>query len=294
MTVRRIAIFDSTLHEGGEARGPVLPPDAKAQRAVELERLGVDVIEAGCPAASQESADGVRAVAAAVRGATVCALARASAEDVEAAWASLGDSSGRRRVHVLVATDQGALSEEASAAVALAAGLAEEVQVSFEGATGAEPELVAALARAALRAGATVVGLPDTAGRCLPDEYAAFLRRVRFFCPPLDRATLSVRASDHLGLAVANVLAGVSAGAGQVECTLGGVGSAAGTAALEEVVRALTVRRDRLRAATGVEPGDLAAAALAPAAVGRRDGIPLAATRKHVTLNGMLEEVKAS
>jgi 2-isopropylmalate synthase len=196
----------------------------------------------------------------------VAALAHARPDDLDAAAEALAGAR-RSRIHVLLSTgpaNPGAETDElvgrARWAVERAAGLADEVQLSCEDATVSDPALVARVCSAAVAAGAVVVGLPDTGGHTLPHAYAAFLADVLGRCPELGAVTLSVDCRDDLGLAVAASLAGVQAGAGQVECSVNGVGGRCGSAALEEVVVALSVRRDRFDVETGVERSEIAAA----------------------------------
>jgi 2-isopropylmalate synthase len=261
---RRIQVFDTTLRDGEQSPGIALQPHEKAEIAAQLERLGVDVVEAGFPAASPGDFEGVRAVAAALTDATVAAFARARREDVAAAAEALAGAS-RSRMHVVIATSAlhmekklGLTPEEvierARDTVAYAATLVDEVEFCCEDATRSDPAFVAKVCRAAIRAGATVVNLPDTVGCTLPTDYAKFVASVRRRLP---RVTVSVHCHDDLGLAVANTLAGVQVGAGQVECTVNGIGERAGNAALEEVVMALTLHRDRFGVVTGIDTTEL-------------------------------------
>jgi 2-isopropylmalate synthase len=270
MTFRRITIFDTTLRDGEQAPGIALLPAEKAEIAHQLERLGVDVIEAGFPASSPGEFEGVRAVAEAAERATVAALCRTRAEDVDAAAEALAPAR-RSRIHVFIATsalhmakklrlEPDEVVEQAGRAVARAAGAADEVEFSCEDATRSDPAFVARVCREAIRAGATTINLPDTVGYALPDEYASFLAAVGRLCRELAGVTLSVHCHDDLGLAVANSLAGVRAGAGQVECTVNGIGERAGNAALEEIAIATRVRREQLRVETGVDPREIGAA----------------------------------
>ncbi|HET8528262.1 MAG TPA: 2-isopropylmalate synthase [Gaiellaceae bacterium] len=262
MSRRKIRVFDTTLRDGEQAPGIALQPHEKAELALQLERLGVDVIEAGFAGASPGDFEGVRAVAAAVGAPTVASLARTRREDVEAAGEAVAGAR-RSRIHVFIATsalhmekklglEPQEVIEQARDAVARAVSLVDEVEFSCEDATRSDPAFVARVCRAAIRAGATTINLPDTVGYSLPFEYASFLADVRRRCPELREVALSVHCHDDLGLAVANSLAGVQAGAEQVECTVNGIGERAGNAALEEIVMALNVRRDSLDAATGV------------------------------------------
>jgi len=268
LSYRRITVFDTTLRDGEQSPGIALAPDEKAAIALQLERLAVDVIEAGFPASSPGDFEGVRAVARAVTSTTVAALARTRREDVDAAVEALADAK-RSRLHVFIATsplhmekklglEPAEVVEEAGRAVASAAGRVDEVEFSCEDATRSDPAFVAEVCATALAAGATTINLPDTVGYSLPSEYAAFLSQVRQLCPGLDQATLSAHCHDDLGLAVANTLAGVGAGASQVECTVNGIGERAGNAALEEIVMALRVRQDAMGATTSIDARELA------------------------------------
>lgn len=264
---RTITIFDTTLRDGEQSPGIALSPDEKAEIGAQLERLGVDVVEAGFPISSPGDFEGVRSVAAAVERPTVAALARTRREDIEAAGESLAGAR-RSRIHVFIATspihmerklrlEPEEVVEQARFAVGHARGLADEVEFSCEDATRSEPAFVARVCGEAIRAGATTVNLPDTVGYCLPDEYAGFLEEARRLCPELRHVTLSVHCHDDLGLAVANTIAGVRAGATQIEATVNGLGERAGNAALEEVVMALRVREDAFGCETGVNVAEI-------------------------------------
>lgn len=263
-TPRRITIFDTTLRDGEQSPGIVLAPAEKAEIALALERLGVDVIEAGFPVSSPGDFEGVREVAAVVASPTVAALARTRREDLDAAVESLANARGRTRLHTFIATspihmerklglEPAEVVQEARSAVAYGLPRVDEVEFSCEDATRSDPGFVAEVCRTAIEAGASTINLPDTVGYCLPEEHAAFLSEVRRLCPALGRVTLSVHCHNDLGLAVANTLSGIAAGATQVECTVNGIGERAGNAALEEVVLALRVRADVLACETGVD-----------------------------------------
>ena len=264
---RRITIFDTTLRDGEQSPGIVLQPHEKAEIAEQLERLGVDVIEAGFAISSPGDFEGIRAVARTVEHTTVAALARTQRDDVDAAVEALADA-GHSRLHVFIATspihmerklrlEPAEVLEQARAAVASATGRVDEVEFSAEDATRSDPAFLAEVCRAAVQAGATTINLPDTVGYCLPAEYSGFLADVRTHCPELDQVTLSVHCHNDLGLATANTLAGIAAGARQVECTVNGIGERAGNAALEEVVMALRVRAAEFGVEVGVDPGEI-------------------------------------
>jgi 2-isopropylmalate synthase len=264
---RRITIFDTTLRDGEQSPGIALQPDEKAEIAVQLERLGVDVIEAGFPISSPGDFEGVRAVAGAARRATVAALARTRQDDLDAAGEALVGAR-RSRLHTFIATsalhmakklglEPEEVVEQTRFAVSRAAELADEVEFSAEDATRSDPEFLALVCRTAIEAGATTVNLPDTVGYCLPQEHYDFLREVQRLCPELSRVTLSVHCHNDLGVATANSVAGVQAGANQVECTINGIGERAGNAALEEIVMALRVRRDVFGVDTGIDTREI-------------------------------------
>jgi 2-isopropylmalate synthase len=267
---RTITIFDTTLRDGEQSPGIALQPHEKAEIAGQLERLGVDVIEAGFAVSSPGDFEGVRAVADAVRRPTVASLCRTRKEDLDAGAEALSGAH-RSRLHVFIATspvhmrkklrlEPAEVVNQARWAVAYARERADEVEFSCEDATRSDPVFVAHLCGQAVRAGATTINLPDTVGYCLPDEYAGFLREVRRLCPELAQAALSVHCHDDLGLAVANSLAGLHAGASQAECTINGIGERAGNAALEEIVMAVRVRGSALGLQTGIDVGEIGAA----------------------------------
>jgi len=266
---RRIQIFDTTLRDGEQSPGIALQPHEKAEIAEQLERLGVDVIEAGFAGASPGDFEGVRAVAASVQAPTVASLVRARREDIDAAAEALAGAV-RSRIHVVLGTspihmekklglEPEQVVEHARWAVEYSAALVDEVEFSCEDATRSDPVFVAHVCRVAVRAGATTINLPDTVGYALPAQYAAFLTEVRRRCPELRDVTLSVHCHNDLGLAVANSLAGVEAGAQQVECTVNGLGERAGNASLEEIVIALNVRSEHFDVETGIKTREITA-----------------------------------
>jgi len=264
---RRIQIFDTTLRDGEQSPGIALQPHEKAEIAEQLQRLAVDVVEAGFAGSSPGDFEGVRAVARTLTGPTVASLARTRPEDIDAAADALAEAH-RSRIHIFIATspvhmehklglEPQEVLEHARRAVAYAASRVDEVEFSCEDATRSDPAFVARACRLAIRAGATVINLPDTVGYALPAQYAAFLADVRRRCPELRGVTLSVHCHNDLGLAVANSLAGVQAGADQVECTVNGIGERAGNASLEEIVMALKVRSDHFEVETSIETEEI-------------------------------------
>jgi 2-isopropylmalate synthase len=267
---RRITIFDTTLRDGEQSPGIALRPEEKAEIAEQLERLGVDVIEAGFAVSSPGDFEGVKAVAEAVERPTVASLCRTRKEDIDAAAEALAGAN-RSRIHVFIATspvhmekklrlEPDEVIEQARWAVGYARASVDQVEFSCEDATRSDPRFVARVCCEAVRAGATTINLPDTVGYCLPSEYAQFILDVRRLCPELGSATLSVHCHNDLGLAVANTLAGLQAGATQAECTINGIGERAGNAALEEIVMALEVRQGSFGMKSGVATREIGAA----------------------------------
>ena len=271
---RRIQILDTTLRDGEQSPGIALQPHEKAEIAEQLERLGVDVIEAGFPGASPGDFEGVRAVAAAVSGPTVAAFARTRREDIEAAGHAIS-SAKRSRIHLVLATsalhmekklrlEPDEVVRQARWAVEYAAERADEVEFSCEDATRSDPEFVARVCRTVIEAGVTVISLPDTVGYAVPGHYGSFMADVMSRCAGLGDTglgdvTFAAHCHDDLGLSVANSLAGIEAGAGQVECTINGLGERAGNASLEEIAVALTVRSDYYGVETGIDTTLIAA-----------------------------------
>lgn len=258
--IERVRVFDTTLRDGEQAPGFSMSVAAKLRVARELERLGVDIIEAGFPVASAGDFDAVRAVADVVRRPTIAALARAVPGDIERAWEALR-TAARARIHVFLATsdlhlqfklriDRATCLAQVIEAVRLARSLCPDVEFSAEDATRSDLGFLTDVAEAAVEAGASTINLPDTVGYALPRDITRMFRAVSERLR--GRATLSAHCHDDLGLAVANSLAAVEAGARQVECTVNGIGERAGNAALEEIVMALSVRHDSLPYTTGV------------------------------------------
>ncbi len=247
-----VIIFDTTLRDGEQAPGNAMTPQAKLRLARQLDTLGVDVIEAGFPAASQGDLRGVQEVADAVQRPVIAALARCHERDIDQAAEALAPAL-RKRLHVFIATsdihlehklriDREACLARTRAAVRRARSYARDVEFSAEDATRSDLEFLCRVVRAAIAEGAATINLPDTVGYTTPAEYGALFRAVREHVPETDGVVLSAHCHDDLGLAVANSLAAIDAGAGQVECTVNGIGERAGNAALEEIVMAARVR----------------------------------------------------
>src|ERR671911_282811 len=264
----RVIIFDTTLRDGEQSPGISLNTGEKLEIAHQLARLGVDVIEAGFPAASPGDFEAVRTIAREVHGPVIAGLARAHAADIERAAEAVREAD-RPRIHTFISTSDIHIEHQlqstredvkgsARAAVAHARSLCEDVEFSPMDATRADVEFTAEVLQIAIDQGATTINIPDTVGYAMPDEYARFLARLYELVPALRDVTLSVHCHDDLGLAVANSYAGVQAGARQVECAINGIGERAGNAALEEIVMLLATRGDVAGVETGINTRELA------------------------------------
>jgi 2-isopropylmalate synthase len=267
MASNRLAIFDTTLRDGEQSPGCSMNLDEKLRMAAQLESVGVDVIEAGFPIASQGDFEAVRAVSAQCRQATIAALCRTTDEDVSRAAEALRGAA-HPRIHTFVATSDIHLEHKLRKtrkevlamtrdAVRLARSFAEEVEFSAEDATRSDVDYLCEVLAAAVDAGASILNIPDTVGYTLPTEYARLVRTVDERVVAGRAVTISVHCHNDLGLAVANSLAAVEAGARQVECTINGIGERAGNASLEEIVMAMQVRSDQLPFETNVDARQL-------------------------------------
>ena len=250
----RVYIFDTTLRDGEQSPGCSMSVPEKLRMAKYLVELGVDILEAGFPIASEGDFEAVRAVSQEYNWVQVAALARSVPKDIERAAKAL-EKAKRSRIHTFIATSDIHLKykfnksrqqilDEAVAGVQLARSYAEDVEFSAEDATRTDPDYLEQVTLAVVAAGARTVNLPDTVGWSVPHEYAALIARMVKAVG--DRAIISVHCHDDLGLAVANSIAAVQAGARQIECTINGIGERAGNAALEEIVCAFKVRQDQL------------------------------------------------
>jgi 2-isopropylmalate synthase len=263
----RVRIFDTTLRDGEQAPGFSMNTAEKLRMARQLESLGVDVIEAGFPIASQGDFEAVRAVAREIRDSTVAGLSRARREDIEAAGQAL-EVAARSRIHVFLATSDLHLKyklrisreeclQTITDMVTLASSHCTEVEFSAEDSSRTEPSFLTKAFQTAVDAGATILNVPDTVGYATPEEYGALFRRLRAALGDRPNVQWSAHCHNDLGLAVANSLAAVAAGARQVECAVNGIGERAGNAALEEVAVALAVRRDHYQAETSLRLNQL-------------------------------------
>jgi 2-isopropylmalate synthase len=267
MSTERLTIFDTTLRDGEQAPGFSLRIDEKLKMARQLTALGVDIIEAGFPIASDADAEAVRMIATHIRGPVIAGLARCNPRDIEkAGWALT--PAPRRRIHVFIATSDLHLERKlrisreeclraAMGAVRLARQFTDDVQFSAEDATRSDMNFLWRVVEAVIQAGATTINLPDTVGYSTPEEIRVFFTTIRNRVPSSDQVTFSAHCHDDLGLAVANTLVALSGGARQVECTINGIGERAGNASLEEIIMTTRVRPDRFPFETRIDTREI-------------------------------------
>jgi len=260
---RRIKIFDTTLRDGEQSPGCSMNLQEKMEVAQALVDLGVDIIEAGFPIASPGDFEAVREIANTIRGnSVICGLARCSDADIDRAWEAL-KKAPRSRIHVFLATSaihrefklkmtREEIVERAVKGVRRAVGYCDDVEFSPEDAARTERDFLCQVVEAAIEAGATTVNIPDTVGYATPQEYGATIALLKNRVPNIDKAVISTHCHNDLGLAVANSLAAVENGAGQIECTINGIGERAGNCSLEEVVMAMRTRADQYQCTTGI------------------------------------------
>ncbi|HTQ67536.1 MAG TPA: 2-isopropylmalate synthase [Solirubrobacteraceae bacterium] len=264
----RVLIFDTTLRDGEQSPGISLNKQEKLEIAHQLARLGVDVIEAGFPITSPGDFESVQAIAREVEGPVICGLARTAKQDIDAAWNAVRDAS-RPRIHTFIATSDIHIERklqttredvkgQVRAAVAQAREVTDDVEFSPEDGSRSDVEFMAEVISIALEEGATTINVPDTVGYTMPGEYAAMFEELYRLLPALRDVVVSVHCHDDLGLAVANSLAGLTAGCRQVECAINGIGERAGNASLEEVVMLLRTREPSLGLWTGIETTEIA------------------------------------
>ena len=259
----RVIIFDSTLRDGEQSAGAALNIDEKLEIARQLERLRIDVIEARFPISSPGDSEAVRRIAKEVREPTICALAHANKDAVDAAWQAIKDAQ-HPRIHVFLSTSEIHMAhqlkkskeqvlEAARSMVARAKGYLDDVEFSPMDATRTDPAFLYQIIEATIAAGATTVNIPDTVGYTIPKEFCALIEGIFQNVPNIKKAVVSVHCHNDLGLAVANSLAVLDCGVRQIECTINGIGERAGNASLEEIVMALRTRRDLLNYTTNVD-----------------------------------------
>ncbi len=250
----RVMIFDSTLRDGEQTPGAKLNAQEKLEIARQLARLNVDVIEAGFPISSSGDLRAVQGISREIKGPVITALARTVKEDIDCAWDSIREAE-KPRIHVFLAASDihmekklrrgpEACLQEAIQAVKYAKSFTNDVEYSLEDATRAREDYILKVVEAVIDAGATVVNIPDTVGYAVPDDFGRLIQKIMHNVPNIDKAVISVHCHNDLGLAVSNSLEAVKYGARQIECNINGIGERAGNAALEEIVTAMTIRKD--------------------------------------------------
>ena len=260
--MKRIKIFDTTLRDGEQSPGCSMNLSEKIEMAKQLEALGVDVIEAGFAIASPMDFKSVQAISAAVKNCTVASLARCTKGDIDAAWGAVKDAC-HPRIHVFIATSdihmeyklqmtREQVLQRITEMVSYAKSFCQDIEFSAEDASRSEPDFLAQCYSNAVAAGATTLNVPDTVGYSTPQEMGDLIRYLKEHVVGVENTDISVHCHDDLGMAVANTLACVQAGATQVECTVNGIGERAGNASLEEVVMAIHTRKDFYQAETGI------------------------------------------
>src|ERR1700716_454949 len=259
----RVVVFDTTLRDGEQCPGATMTHEEKLEVAELLDQMGVDIIEAGFPVASEGDFAAVQEIARRSKNAVICGLSRASFKDIDRCAEAIKPAK-RGRIHTFLSTspvhmkyklqkEPQEVYEMVIAQVTRARNYTDDVEWSSEDGTRTEHDFLCRCVEAAINAGATTINIPDTVGYTVPEEYFALFKMVRERVPNSDKARFSVHCHDDLGMAVANSLAGVRAGARQIECTVNGIGERAGNASLEEVVMAMKVRNDVLPFWTGVD-----------------------------------------
>ncbi|MDH5790192.1 MAG: hypothetical protein OEZ27_06335 [Nitrospinota bacterium] len=263
MSIDKVIVFDTTLRDGGQCRGKALSSEEKLKVARQLARLRVDVIEAGFPAASSDDFESLKLIADEIKGCTVAGLARAMTEDIEKVARAL-EKAESPRIHLFVSTSKvkadsstpsqkGEVIHTAVTAIGQAKKYFEDIEFSPHNATRMDETFLTEISTAAINAGATTLNISDTVGYAVPDQFGGLIRSLRQQVSNIDQAILSVHCHNDLGMAVANSLAAIQAGARQVECTINGIGERAGNAAMEEIVMALRTRRDVFRVDCGID-----------------------------------------
>ena len=293
----KLVIFDTTLRDGEQSPGASMTKDEKVRIAKALEKLRVDVIEAGFAISSQGDFEAIQAIARSVTDSRICSLSRAVSGDIErAAEALKGANAGR--IHTFIATSPIHMKyklqmqpeqvlEQAVGAVKIARGLIDDVEFSLEDASRTEFDFMCRITEAVIDAGAATINLPDTVGYADPEEYGAMIQRLINAVPNADRAVFSVHCHNDLGLAVANSLSAVKAGARQVECTINGLGERAGNASLEELVMAIRTRKDVFPVETQIDTPQIVAASRLVSSI---TGFPVQPNKAIVGANAFAHE----
>ncbi|MGH8632315.1 MAG: 2-isopropylmalate synthase, partial [Burkholderiales bacterium] len=293
----QLIIFDTTMRDGEQSPGASMTREEKLRIGRQLERMRVDVIEAGFPAASNGDFESVKAVAQTVKDSRVCALARATDSDIRRAGEAVKPANAGR-IHTFIATSPIHMErklrmkpeqviEQAVKSVTLARSLCEDVEFSPEDAGRSEIDFLCRILESAIKAGARTINIPDTVGYTMPEQFADMIRELRSRVPNSDQVTWSVHCHNDLGLAVANSLAAVMQGARQIECTVNGLGERAGNASLEEIVMAVRTRQDFFPCDTGIDATQIVPASKMVSAI---TGFPVQPNKAIVGANAFAHE----
>ena len=265
--MRTIKIFDTTLRDGEQSPGASMNTAEKLQLAKQLARMGVDIIEAGFAIASPGDFEAIKTIAGDVEGPIICSLARAKEEDIKRAWAAIKDAP-KKRIHTFHSTSEIHLKHQyrigpkealkrSVEMVKLAKSFTDDIEFSPMDATRTDIGYLCEVIEAVIKAGATTVNIPDTVGYSIPSEFGAMIKKIRKRVKNIDKAVISVHCHNDLGLSTSNSLAAVLNGAGQIECTINGIGERAGNCSMEEVVMALRTRRDLFNADTNINTKEI-------------------------------------
>ncbi len=297
MAKEKLIIFDTTMRDGEQSPGASMTKDEKLRIARQLERMRVDVIEAGFPAASDGDFDAVRAVAATIKDSTICGLARANEKDIRRCGEAVRVA-GSPRVHTFIATspihmekklrmEPSQVIEQAVRAVKMAREYTDNIEFSPEDAGRSDIDFLCRILERVIKAGAKTINVPDTVGYTVPEHFGRLIRTLRERIPNSDQAIWSVHCHNDLGLAVANSLSAVLNGARQVECTINGLGERAGNAALEEIVMAVRTRQDVFTCDTGIDTTQIVPASRLVAGI---TGFPVQPNKAIVGANAFAHE----
>ena len=294
---RMIKIFDTTLRDGEQSPGCSMDLREKLEVARQLETLGVDIIEAGFAIASPGDAAAISAIATTIKNSTVCSLARTATKDIDAAYRAV-QMAESPRIHTFIATSPVHMKYKlkmspddvldcVSQMVSYTKKHLSDVEFSAEDATRTDPDFLCRVLEAAIRSGATTLNIPDTVGYLVPQEYAKLIHYIREHVSGIEKVTLSCHNHNDLGMGVANSLAGIEAGIGQVECTINGIGERAGNASLEEIVMALKTRKDYFDVDTRVDTKQIYRCSRMIETI---TGVPIAPTKPIVGANAFAHE----
>ena len=297
MDAEKLIIFDTTLRDGEQCPGASMTLNEKLEIAIQLEKLGVDVIEAGFAASSPSEVEAIKLISQKVQSSIICSLARSVKSDIEVAASALKFAQ-KSRIHTFISTsplhmkyklrmNEAEVIEAINSSVNLARNLCDDVEWSCEDGTRSDPQFLVKCFDTAIKAGATTVNIADTVGYILPDEFVSLINFIKKSVANIDKATFSVHCHDDLGLAVANSLAATKGGVRQVECTINGLGERAGNASLEEIVMLVKTRSDQINLFTHINSREITATSKL---VSKITGFPVPPNKSVVGSNAFAHE----